>query len=107
MVGEAKLVTVRLAVLLAVPAVDVCVVVTPEVAFGLTATWVLPTLKVTVQLPLVGLKIPVKLRAVGPPLKEVGVVPVQVPATDPAAVLMFVSVSERSAGQSRGIAVGQ
>src|ERR1035438_3663091 len=93
MVGEAKLVTVRLAVLLAVPAVDVCVVVTPEVAFGLTATWVLVTLKVTVQLPLVGIKIPVKLRAVWPPLKEVGVVPVQVPATDPAAVLMLVSVS--------------
>jgi hypothetical protein len=92
-VGEAKLVTVRLALLLAVPAVDVCVVVTPEVAFGLTATWVLVTLKITVQLPPPGIVIPVKLSEVWPPLKEVGVVPVQVPVTDPAVVLMLDSVS--------------
>src|ERR1017187_8650049 len=79
--------------LLTDPAVDVCVVATPEVWLLLPPKLALVTVKVTVQLPLVGIKIPVKLRAVWPPLKEVGVVPVQVPPTDPAAVLMLDSVS--------------
>ena len=34
MVGDARLVTVSVAVLLTVPAVGVCVVVTPEVVLG-------------------------------------------------------------------------
>src|ERR1035441_7492120 len=91
MVGAAS--TVRFAVLLTEPAEGVCVVVTPDVLLGWTPGVLLVTLKITVQLALVGILIPVKLRAVWPPLKEVGVVPVQVPVTDPAAVLMLVSVS--------------
>ena len=48
----------------------------------------LVTLKITVQLELAGIVMPVKLRAIGPPLS----VPPQVPVTDPVA-LMFVRVS--------------
>src|SRR5271169_4179082 len=64
MVGDARLVTVRLAVLLTAPAVGVCVVVTPEVVFGCDPTVLLVTANVTVQLPLDGMLIPVKLSAV-------------------------------------------
>src|ERR1035441_3564698 len=91
MVGAAS--TVRFAVLLTEPAEGVCVVVTPDVLLGWTPGVLLVTLKITVQLALVRILIPVKLRAVWPPLKEDGVVPVQVPVTDPAVVLMLVSVS--------------
>ena len=62
MVGAAS--TVRVAVLLGVPAVVVCVVVTPEVALFWTPMVLLVTLKVTVQLPLAGIVIPVKLKDV-------------------------------------------
>jgi hypothetical protein len=93
MVGVASAVTVRLAVLLAVPAVGVCVVVTPEVVFGLEATLVLVTLKMMVQLLLAATEILLKLRAVWPAVKEAGMAP-QVPVTLPAVVLMFTSVSE-------------
>src|ERR1035438_7838926 len=92
MVGDAMLVTVRVAVLLAVPAVGVCVVVTPDVVLLLPPTVLLVTLNVTVQLP-DGIVIPVKLSAVAPALKEEGVVPAQVPPTAPPTALMLASVS--------------
>ena len=94
-VGGAK--TVRLAVLLTAPAVGVCVVVTPEVAFGLMPTVLLVTEKVTVQLPLAGIVIPLKLKAVAPTLRLLGVVPTQVPPTAPPTALIFVSVSVKEA----------
>src|ERR1017187_5003678 len=93
MVGDERLVTVRAAVLLAVPAVGVCVVVTPDVVLGLPPTVLLVTLNVTVQLLLAGIVIPVKLSAVAPALKEEGVVPAQVPPTAPPTALMLASVS--------------
>jgi len=62
MVGSAS--TVRVAVLLAVPATGICVVVTPEVALFCAPGVLLVTLKVTVQLLLAGMAIPVKLKAV-------------------------------------------
>src|SRR5258708_6679155 len=71
--------TVRVAALQAEPADGVCVVVTPDVVLGFPPTLLLVTLKVTVQLLLAGIVMPVMLRAVAPPLKEEGVVPVQVP----------------------------
>ena len=61
-VGAAK--TVRFAVLLAAPAAGVCVVVTPEVVLGCTPATVLVTPNVTVQLPLNGMVMPLKLSAV-------------------------------------------
>src|ERR1017187_571419 len=91
MVGDAMLVTVSVAVLLAVPIV-VCVVVTPDVVLGLPPTVLLVTLNVTVQLP-DGIVIPVKLSAVAPALNEEGVVPAQVPPTAPPTALMLASVS--------------
>ena len=90
-VGEAN--TVRSAVLLAAPAVGVCVVFTPEVVLGSEPAVVLVTLNVTVQLPLAGMVIPVKLNAVAPALKVAGVVPTQVPPTAPPTALIFDSVS--------------
>ena len=93
MLGEASAVTVRVAVLLAAPAVGVWVVVTPEVVFGCAPTVLLVTLKITVQFPLAGIVIPVKLRAVCPEVNDVGVVPTQVPVTEPPAALMLASVS--------------
>ena len=92
-VGDAMLVTVRVAVLLTVPAVGVCVVVTPDVVLLLPPTVLLVTLNVTVQLLLAGIVIPVKLSAVAPAIKEEGVVPAQVPPTAPPAALMLASVS--------------
>ena len=93
MVGDASEFTVRFAVLLAAPAVVVCVVVTPEVVLGFTPTLLLVTLKITVQLALAGILIPVKLNAVAPAVSVLGVVPAQVPVTEPPAALMEVSVS--------------
>src|SRR5258708_22872265 len=57
--------TVRLALLLAAPAVGVCVVVTPEVELGCTPAVLLVTEKMTVQLGL-GTVMPVKERVVAP-----------------------------------------
>ena len=91
MVGAAS--TVSVAVLLAAPALGVCVVVTPEVVLLLLPGVLLVTLKIAVQLPLRGMVIPLKLRAVAPAVKEDGVVPEQVPLTAPPAALMLVSVS--------------
>ena len=93
-VGGAK--TVRLAVLLAVPIV-VCVVVTPEVAFGFVPTVVLVTANVTVQLPLAGIVIPLKLNAVAFAASVFGVVPAQVPPTAPPTALILRSVSVNDA----------
>src|SRR5258708_26495270 len=89
-VGAAN--TVRVAVLLPDPAVGVCVVVTPEVELLLPPTFVLVTLKITVQLLLAGMVIPEKLSAVAPAVKVAGVVPAQVPVTDPPAALIFTRV---------------
>jgi len=87
------LTTVRFAVLLAPPATGVWVVVTPEVVFGFEPAVLLVTGKVTVQLPLAGIVIPVKLNAVAPATREFGVVPTQVPPTAPPAALMLESGS--------------
>src|SRR5271165_2622150 len=93
MVGVERALTVRVAVLLAAPATGVCVLVTPEVVLGLPPAVLLVTLKITVQLLLAGMVIPVKLSAVAPAAKVFGVVPAQLPVTAPPAALMFVSVS--------------
>jgi|ERR1051326_6825462 hypothetical protein len=94
MVGAA-MVTVRVAVLLPDPAVGVSVVVTPEVELGLTPTCELVTLNITVQLPPgpAGMLIPVKLSAVAPAGRLFGVVPVQVPLTEPPDALMLLRES--------------
>jgi hypothetical protein len=92
-VGGASAVTVKVAVLLAAPAVGVCVVVTPEVVLGFPPTVLLVTLKTTVQLLLAGIAIPLKLSAVAPAASVFGVVPTQVPPTAPPTALMFASVS--------------
>jgi hypothetical protein len=92
-VGVGNAVTVRSAVLLTAPAVGVCVVFTPEVVFGLDPAVVLVTLNVTVQLELAGMVIPLKLSAVAPAVNVLGVVPTQVPPTDPPTALIFDSVS--------------
>jgi hypothetical protein len=89
--------TVNVAVLLAEPADGVCVVVTPEVVLGLLPGVLLVTLKVTVQLPLAGIVMPEKLRAVAPATREFGAVPTQVPPTAPPAALIFESVSVNAA----------
>ena len=94
MVGEARAFTVRVAVLLAAPAVGVCVVVTPEVVLGLPPEVLLVTLNVTVQLPALGILIPVKLIEVWPAVNVPGAVPVQVPPTAPPTALIFTRVSE-------------
>jgi hypothetical protein len=56
--------TVRLAVLLAVPAVGVRVVVTPEVVLFRAPAVLLVTLKTTVQLPFAGMLMALKARLV-------------------------------------------
>jgi len=94
-VGATK--TLRLAELLAGPAVGVCVVVTPEVVFGCTPAVLLVTEKMTVQLLLAGIVIPLKLRAVAPATKVAGVVPTQVPVTAPPTALILLSVSVNEA----------
>ena len=91
MVGAAN--TVRSAVLLASPAVVVCVVFTPEVVLGSVPAVELVTLNVTVQLPLAGMVIAVKLSDVAPAVSDDGVVPTQVPPTAPPTALIFESVS--------------
>src|SRR5260370_33990367 len=91
MVGDAL--TVRMALLLAEPADGVWVVVTPDVALGFPPCVLLVTLKVTVQLLLAGIVIPVKLRAVAPAPRVDGVVPTQGPPTAPPTALMLDSVS--------------
>ena len=90
MVGVAS--TVRVAVLLAAPAVGVCVVVTPEVVLLLLPGVPLVTLKITVQLPPAAMPMLEKLSEVWPALKLEGLA-LQVPVTGPATVLMLLSVS--------------
>jgi hypothetical protein len=85
--------TSNVSLLLAVPAVGVCVVVTPEATLGSEPTVVLVTLNVTVQLPLAGIVIALKLSAVAPAVNELGVVPTQVPPTAPPTALIFANVS--------------
>jgi hypothetical protein len=52
----------------------------------------LVTLKITVQLPLAGMVIPLKLRDVAPAVRDAGLAP-HVPVTVPPFALMFVKVS--------------
>jgi hypothetical protein len=92
-VGVASAVTVRVAVLLAAPAVGVCVEVTPDVVLGFPPTVLLVTLKITVQLPFAGIAIPVKLNAFAPAARVFGAMPTHVPVTAPPTALMFNSVS--------------
>ncbi len=94
-VGKAK--TDSVAVLLAAPATGVCAVVTPEVWFGCTPDVLLVTAKVTVQEPLTGIVMPVKLNAVAPAANVFGVVPPQVPPTAPPTALILTSVSVNAA----------
>ena len=93
--------TTRFAVLLAVPAMFVSVVVTPEVAFGFVPRVLLFTEKVTVQVPplvpVPGIMIPVKLNVVSLGLRLLGEVPLQVPPTAPPTVLILASVSVNEA----------
>ncbi len=56
----------------------------------------LVTLKTTVQLPLAGIVIPLKLRAVCPAVQVDGLVPAHVPVTAPPAALIFASVSVKA-----------
>src|SRR5260370_396345 len=91
MVGDAS--TVRVAVLLAVPAIGVSIVATPAVVLEFPPTVLLVTLKVTVQLLLAVIVIPLKLRAVALGISVAGVVPTQVPPTAPPTALMLDSVS--------------
>src|ERR1700733_4270501 len=93
MVGAAN--TVRVAVLLTAPAVGVWVVVTPEVVLLWAPATLLVTLKVTVQLLLNGMVMPVKLRLVWPAVKDEGLAP-QVPPTAPPAALMLVRASVKA-----------
>lgn len=75
------------------PAAGTCVVVTPEVVLGFVPMLLLVTLNMTVQVALLGMVIPLKLRAVAPAATVVGVVPTQVPLTGPPAADIFTSVS--------------
>ena len=54
-------------------------------------------MKTTVQLPLAGIVMPLKLSAVAPEVKEPGVVPAHVPVTLPAVAVIFTSVSVKAA----------
>src|SRR5258708_4884854 len=91
MAGDAS--TVRMAVLLAEPADGVCVVVTPDVVLGFPPTVLLVTLKVTVQLLLAGIVMPVKLSAVASSLSMEGIAPVPVSSTAKPTALMLDNVS--------------
>jgi hypothetical protein len=89
--------TVKEAMLLAAPAIGVCVVVIPEVVFGLTPGALLVTAKLIEQLPFAGMVIPLKLNAAAPAASAFGVVPTQLPVTAPATALMLLSVSIKAA----------
>jgi hypothetical protein len=84
-------------VLLTAPAVGVSVVATPEVVFGFEPTVLLLTSKITVQLPLAGIVIPLKLSAVAFATSVFGVVPTQVPVTLPPVALILTSESVNEA----------
>jgi hypothetical protein len=97
LVIEGGPVTARVAMLLAVPGVVVCAVVTPEVEFGFIPGVLLVTSKATVQLLAAGMVIPLKLSAVAPATRVAGSgVPPQVVVTAPptADILTSVSVNE-------------
>jgi hypothetical protein len=95
MVGGAS--TVRFTVDEADPRV-VCVVVTPLVMFGFTPGVLEVTRTVTVQLPLAGIVIPLKVRLVAPLAKLFVPAPVQVPSAFCAPLIaMFARVSVNDA----------
>src|SRR5258708_18749091 len=85
--------TVRLTVGEGGPAAGVGVVVTRLVAFGFVPGVELVTSKMTVQLPAVGMVMPVKLRAVAPHARGVGVVTTDVRVSFPATAAILTSVS--------------
>jgi hypothetical protein len=90
--------TVRFAVFDVVPAVGVCVVVTPLVVFGLTPTVLEVTTTVTVQLPLAGMVNPLSVNAVAAFAKLFPLAPTQVPpALCAPLIAMFASVSVKLA----------
>ena len=89
--------TVSVAMLLGLPAVGVCVVVRPEVWLVFVPGVSLVTANVTVQLPLAGMVMPLKLNAVAPALSMLGVVPTQVPPTAPPTAVRLVRVSVKDA----------
>lgn len=97
--------TVNVAMLLGLPAVGVCVVVRPEVWLVFVPGVSLVTANVTVQLPLAGMVMPLKLTAVAPALSMPGVVPVQVPPTAPPTAVILVSVSVNEAPVSGMVCV--
>ena len=80
-------------------------VFTPDVVLGSDPTVVLVTLKVTVQVLLAGMVIPLKLSAVAPAVNVLGVVPVHVPPTAPPTALIFESVSVNAPPVSAVVAV--
>src|SRR5436190_16629230 len=84
--------TVRFAVLLTAPATGVSAELTPEVVFGWTPCVLLVTSKITVQLPVAGMVMPVKVSDVSPELRVLGLAP-QVPVTLPPSALIPTSVS--------------
>src|ERR1039458_9629415 len=95
MVGAAN--TVRVAVLLADPAVVVCVVVTPELVLLLPPGVLLATLKVTVQVTLLaGIVIPVKLSEVAFAAMVFVLAPTHVPPTVPPTALIPTIVGEHA-----------
>src|SRR5258708_5840991 len=89
--------TVRLTVGEGGPAAGGWVVGTPLVAVGVVPGVELVTSKMTVQLPAVGMVMPVKLSAVAPAARVVGVVPTHVPVTFPATAAILTSVSVKLA----------
>ena len=91
MVGAVS--TVSVGELLPAPAIEVCVVVTPDVVFGCTPGVLLVTTKVTVQLLLAGTVMPLKASAVAPAPSTFELAPVQVPPAAPPTALMLARVS--------------
>ena len=90
--------TNRLAVFETVPGVGTSVVVTPLVLFGFVPSVLEVTTTVTVQLPLAGMVMPLKLRLVAPAVKLLELAPVQVPPAFPVALIdMLTSVSVKDA----------
>jgi hypothetical protein len=80
-------ITVSVAALLGLP-VNASLLDTPDAVFVNTPAIMLVTLNVTVQLAPAGIVMLEKLRLEAPALKELGLVPVQVPPTAPPAALM-------------------
>jgi hypothetical protein len=90
-------ITVKVAVLLVSPATGVSAVVTPEVVFGCSPAVALVTGKLTAQLELAGIVMPLKLKFVAPADKFAGVIPAQLPPVAPPTAVIFVKTSVNEA----------